>query len=96
MTCHTNIPPVTRCGRLVSDYQYYEFCAADRPLDRQQLAVLRTISTRAHITATSFTSTYQWGGLKADPWQLMERYFGAHLYLANWGTQRLIANLPAE
>ncbi|MFF0131603.1 hypothetical protein ACFYTG_38830 [Streptomyces mirabilis] len=51
----------------MSDYQYYEFRAADRPLDRQQLAVLRTISTRAHITATSFTSTYQWGGLKADP-----------------------------
>ncbi|PVE04355.1 hypothetical protein [Streptomyces scopuliridis] len=30
----------------MSDYQYYEFCAADRALDRQQLAVLRTISTR--------------------------------------------------
>lgn len=51
----------------MSDYQHYEFCAADRLLDRRQPAVLRTISTRAHITATSFTNAYQWGDLKADP-----------------------------
>ncbi|MEU2587921.1 hypothetical protein ABZ612_34550 [Streptomyces avermitilis] len=79
----------------MSEYQYYEFCAVDRPLDRGQLAALRAISTRAHITATSFTNTYQWGDLKADPRMLVERYFDAHLYLANWGTHRLMVKLPA-
>ncbi|MFJ9752730.1 hypothetical protein [Streptomyces chartreusis] len=79
----------------MSEYQYYEFCAVDRPLNRGQLAALRAISTRAHITATSFTNSYQWGDLKADPRTLVERYFDAHLYLTNWGTHRLIVKLPA-
>jgi hypothetical protein len=34
--------------------------------------------------------------LKADPRRLVERYFDAFLYLANWGTHRLTFRLPAE
>lgn len=78
----------------MSEYQYYEFCAVDRPLNAGQIAALRAVSTRARITATSFTNTYQWGDLKADPRTLVERYFDAHLYLTNWGTHRLMLKLP--
>jgi hypothetical protein len=39
---------------------------------------------------------YEWGDLKADPRRLVERYFDAFLYLANWGTRRLMFRLPAE
>jgi hypothetical protein len=35
----------------VSEYQYHEFLAIDRPLDEQQRAELRALSTRARITA---------------------------------------------
>ncbi|MGH8906743.1 MAG: hypothetical protein ACRD0K_09550 [Egibacteraceae bacterium] len=35
---------------LVSEYQYYEFLAIDRPLDDRQLSELRALSTRARIS----------------------------------------------
>jgi hypothetical protein len=45
----------------VSDYQYYEFLALDRPLTSKQREELRQLSTRAEITATRFTNEYHWG-----------------------------------
>jgi hypothetical protein len=80
----------------MSEYQYYEFVAIDQSLTRDEQAELRAISTRALITPTSFVNTYQWGDLKADPRRLVEGYFDAFLYLANWGTRRLMFRLPAE
>ena len=78
----------------MSEYQYYEFLALDRPLTGNQRSELRSISTRAEITATRFVNEYQWGDLKGDPRTMMERYFDAFLYLANWGTRRLMFRLP--
>jgi hypothetical protein len=78
----------------VSEYQYYEFLALDRPLTDKQRAELRSISTRAEITATRFVNEYEWGDLKGDPQKMVERYFDAFLYLANWGTRRLMFRLP--
>ena len=43
----------------MSEYQYYEFRAIDRPLDAAAQASLRALSSRARITAMSFTNTYQ-------------------------------------
>ncbi|MFY1587121.1 hypothetical protein ACN267_21735 [Micromonospora sp. WMMD734] len=78
----------------MSEYQYYEFTAVDRPLTGRERAELRSLSTRADITATSFVNTYEWGDFKGNPRKLMERYFDAHLYLANWGTRQLMLRLP--
>lgn len=80
----------------MSEYQYYEFAAVDRPLGARDLDTLRGLSTRAHITPTSFVNTYDWGSFKGDPRRLVERYFDAFLYLANWGTRELIVRLPAR
>jgi len=38
----------------MSEYQYYEFLALDRPVTAKEMAQLRAISTRATITPTSF------------------------------------------
>lgn len=78
----------------MSEYQCYEFVALDRPLTAKQMAELRAISTRAEISPTRFWNEYQWGDLKAAPAKLMERYFDAHLYFANWGTHRLMLRIP--
>lgn len=78
----------------MSEYQYYEFTTADRPLTTREQAELRSLSTRAEITATSFVNTYEWGNFKGDPRKLMGRYFDAHLYLTNWGTRELMLRLP--
>jgi hypothetical protein len=78
----------------MSEYQYYEFLALDRPLTGKQRAELRSISTRAEITATRFVNEYQWGDLKGDPRKMLEQYFDAFLYLANWGTRQVMFRLP--
>lgn len=78
----------------MSEYQYYEFRAIDRPLSNADQRELRALSTRAEITATSFTNSYEWGDFKGDPAKLMARWFDLHLYLANWGSRRLMMRLP--
>jgi hypothetical protein len=78
----------------MSEYQYYEFLASDRPLDRSAIAALRALSSRAEITPTSFTNVYNFGDFKGSPAKLMEKYFDAHIYVANWGTRRLMLRLP--
>jgi hypothetical protein len=80
----------------MSEYQYYEFQAIDRPLSEADRQALRDLSTRARITATSFTNSYQWGDFKGDPAKLMERWFDLHLYVANWGSRRLMIRWPAR
>jgi hypothetical protein len=79
----------------VSEYQYYEFLAVDRPLDARALAAVRAVSTRARITPTSFVNTYHWGDFKGNPRALVERYYDAFLYTANWGTRQIMLRLPA-
>jgi hypothetical protein len=61
---------------------------------RNEMATLRSISTRAAITATSFTNHYEWGDLKANPSKLVEKYFDAFVYVANWGTREFHIRLP--
>ncbi len=78
----------------MSEYQCYEFVAIERPLSDKEMAELRAISTRAEISPTRFWNEYQWGNLKADPAKLLERYFDAHCYFANWGTHTLMLRLP--
>ena len=80
----------------MSEYQYYEFRAIDQPLDHGEQAEVRSLSTRARITATSFVNEYHWGDFKGDPNRLMERFYDAHLYVANWGTNRVMLRLPSD
>ncbi len=80
----------------MSEYQYYEFQAVDRALSKEDRAQLRGISSRAQITATSFTNHYEFGDLKANPTDMMNRWFDLHLYLANWGSRRFMIKLPKK
>lgn len=80
----------------MSAYQYFEFLAIDWPLDTSQQAEVRALSTRARITATSFVNEYHWGNFHGDPSRIMVRYYDAHLYLANWGSRRIMLRLPRK
>ena len=80
----------------MSEYQYYDFKAIHHALTKTEMAALRAISTRAVITTTSFTNHYEWGDLKADPLKLLEKYFDASVYVANWGTREFHLRLPQE
>ncbi len=80
----------------MSEYQYYDFKAIDHALTKTEMAALRSVSTRAVITSTSFTNHYEWGELKADPLKLMATYFDAFVYVANWGTREFHLRLPQD
>jgi hypothetical protein len=80
----------------VSEYQYYEFQAIDRPLTVGQMRELRSISSRAAITPTHFANFYTFGNFKGDPAKMVEKYFDAYLYLANWGTHEFTLRFPQQ
>jgi len=78
----------------MSEYQYYEFRAIDRLLSEQEMAELGELSSRGEITPTSFTNAYNYGSFKGNPEALMERFFDAFVYVANWGNRRLMFRIP--
>jgi hypothetical protein len=80
----------------MSEYQYYEFLAVDRPLSAREMDHLRAVSTRAQITPVSFINEYNWGNFKGDSMEFMRRFFDAHVYLANWGEALFMVRLPLE
>ena len=80
----------------MSEYQYYEFLAIDRPLTSEEMSALRALSTRAHITPVSFINHYHWGDFEGDPDKLMQVYFDAHVYVANWMTAIFMVRLPID
>ena len=80
----------------MSEYQYYEFRAIDRPLSEEQMDELSGWSSRAEITPRSFTNVYHYGNFRGDPEKLVPEYFDAFLYLANWGTRELIFRFPKK
>jgi hypothetical protein len=78
----------------MSEYQYYEFRAIDRPLSEREMETLGELSSRGEITPTSFTNTYNYGNFRGNPEELMERYFDAFVYVSNWGNHRLMFRIP--
>jgi hypothetical protein len=78
----------------MSEYQYYEFRAVDRPLDAAARAALRDISSRAQITASSFANEYNWGDLKADPIALMHDHFDLFFYTGFYSSRRFAMRVP--
>ena len=80
----------------MSEYQYYEFLAIDRPLVPSEMDALRRLSTRAEIGPTRFQNEYNWGDFKGSLDEMMEKYFDAHVYFANWGTYCLMLRLPGD
>jgi hypothetical protein len=80
----------------MSEYQYYEFQTADRRLSEKEMQELRSYSTRAVITPTSFSNEYSFGDFKGNPSAWMEKYFDGFAYLANWGTHEFQLALPAS
>jgi len=78
----------------MSEYQYYEFQAIDRPLTQEERAAIGQLSSRVKPTATSASFTYSYGDFRGDTKQVLARYFDIMYYIANWGTQQLMFRFP--
>ncbi len=78
----------------MSEYQFYEFQAIDKPLSKEQQDNLRELSSRAKVNARSASFVYSYSDFSGDVKALMWECFDAMIYLANWGSRRLLLRFP--
>jgi len=79
----------------MSEFQYFEWQTVNRPLTEKEQAAVGRLSSHIDVSSSRAVVTYSWGDFKHDPRQVLVRFFDAHLYLANWGSRRLMFRFPA-
>lgn len=78
----------------MSEYQYYEFQAIDRPLTVEEQAEIQKLSSRVRLTPNQAIFLYNYGDFRGEPKDLVAQYFDVMFYIANWGTWQFIFRLP--
>ena len=79
----------------MSEYQYYEFQAIDRPLTPEAQQDVARLSSRTEPHPRRAAFTYSFGGdLPRRAEDVLVDYYDAMLYLANWGSRQLMFRLP--
>jgi hypothetical protein len=78
----------------MSEYQYYEFLAIDKPLTAADKSAIGQLSSRVKLTATSASFSYSYSDFRGDPLRVLADYFDMMYYIANWGTQQLAFRFP--
>ncbi|MCU0445851.1 MAG: hypothetical protein MUE85_13145 [Microscillaceae bacterium] len=78
----------------MSEFQIYQFRAIDRPLTDQERAEVSSWSSRTRASSYGADFTYSYGDFPKDEEAAVEQYFDLMLYLANWGTRKLILRFP--
>ncbi|HEX6386525.1 MAG TPA: hypothetical protein VF177_17780 [Anaerolineae bacterium] len=80
----------------MSEYQYYEFQAIDRPLTEEEQDAVSSLSSRVDPHPRRAVFVYHYSSLRANAKELLARYYDAMFYVANWGTTRLMFRFPKE
>jgi hypothetical protein len=80
----------------MSEYQYYEFMSIDKPLTKKQQDEINSLSSRTRANASGAIFTYSYGDFRYDELEIVEKYFDAMFYIANWGSKRVIFKFPKD
>ena len=80
--------------KTMSEYQYYEFRAIDRPLTADEQKAIGKLSSRVDLSPTHASFVYHYSALPANAEDLLTRYFDAMFYIANWGSCQLMFRFP--
>jgi hypothetical protein len=78
----------------MSEYQFYEFQAIDRPLSDADQQHVHSLSSRVKLTATNAQFLYHYGDFRGQPEQLLDRCFDMLVYVASFGVRQLMIRLP--
>ena len=78
----------------MSEYQYYEFQAIDRPLTQEEQQAVARLSSRVDPHPRQAVFVYNWSDFPGDPAEILTRYYDAMLYMANWGSRQLMFRFP--
>jgi len=79
----------------MSEYQYYEFQALDRPLTREEQEAVASLSSRVEPHPRRAVFVYHYGDFRGNPEKVLAQYYDAMFYLANWGSRHLLFRFPA-
>lgn len=80
----------------MSEFQFYEFRTIDKPLSEKDRKEIGRWSSRTTPTSNSAVFTYHYSDFPKDKKKVVEKYFDAMFYFANWGSKRLILKFPKE
>ncbi|MBN1140064.1 MAG: hypothetical protein JXM73_26075 [Anaerolineae bacterium] len=78
----------------MSEYQYYEFQAIDRPLTEEEQRAVARLSSRVEPHPRQAVFVYNWSSFRSDPAKILAQYYDAMLYMANWGSRQLMFRFP--
>lgn len=78
----------------MSEYQYYEFQAVDRPLTEEEQQAVARLSSRVEPHPRQAVFIYNWSSFPGDPAKILAEYYDAMLYMANWGSRQLMFRFP--
>ena len=79
----------------MSEYQYVEFQAVDRPLNDKQLAFAQQQSSRAEVARRSLTVEYHYSSFRGNIDGLLRNGFDVFLHYANYGVREIRLRLPS-
>ena len=78
----------------MSEYQYYEFLALDKPLTATEKRFIESLSSRVKITSNQAIFVYNYGDFRGNPQEVLDKCFDMMLYMANWGSRQLMFRFP--
>jgi len=78
----------------MSEYQYYEFQAVDRPLTEEEQQAVAQLSSRVDPHPRRAVFTYSWSDFPGRAEEILAKYYDAMLYLTNWGSRQLMFRFP--
>ena len=79
----------------MSEYQYVEFQAVDRPLNDKQFEFAQQQSSRAEVSRRSLTVEYHYSEFRGDVDGLLRHGFDVFLHYANYGVREIRLRLPS-
>ena len=80
----------------MSEYQYYEFRAIDRPLTPDEMSAVGRLSSRVDLSPRHAKFVYNYSDLPTSVEKLLAKYFDAMFYIANWGSCQLMFRFPRQ
>ena len=78
----------------MSEYQYYEFQAVERPLTPPEQNAVARLSSRVDPHPTRAVFTYSYSDFPGSPEAVLAKYYDALFYIANWGSVQLAFRFP--
>jgi hypothetical protein len=80
----------------VSEFQYYEFHAIDKPLSLEAQEEVSSMSSRVKLSPKKAVFSYSYGDFRYKEEKVVIDYFDFMFYMANWGQVRIILKFPVE